>query len=435
MQSSLKSTVRTDARWPQLKYHAAQQALWRCRSRFVYVPAGRASGKTELSMRRLIRYLPVRKPWSDPLYFFAGPTYAQAKRIAWSKLLKLCPKSWIADISKSELTITTIFGSQLFLVGLDKPERMEGIQVDGGVIDENCDIKPGTFDLSILPTLTWRNGWVWRIGVPKRFGPGAAEFRTRFEAAQAGDLPDSEGFMWPSSEIVPSEMLEYARSAMDTRDYAEQFEASWLSASGGIFHAFDKEYNCRPCTYDPSVPILVGSDFNVNPHCSVLCHLKGDTLEVFAELFLRNSNTPHMLGVLTKKYADHKGGWQFYGDATGRARKSSASKSDYVHIASNVILQAMGRSLHYLKSNPPVADRFAAANARLCDGEGSMHAYIDPRCTHLITDLEVRTLKTSGDSDIGHMSDALSYLFYRKWPLRLTSPMSVNKIIITKGLL
>lgn len=424
--------------WPQLEYHAEQQALWTCPKRFVYVPAGRASGKTELALRRLVTSLSIEKPWPDPIYVYAGPTYAQAKRVAFKKLLRLCPNRWITDVSQVELSISTIFGSTLFLVGLDKPERIEGIQIDGIVIDENCDIKPGTFDLNVLPTLTWRKGWSWRIGVPKRFGPGAVEFRTRFEQAQAGELPDSAGFTWPSADIVPPELLEHARATMDARDYAEQFEASWLTASGGIFHAFNREYNVRPCVYDPARPVLVGSDFNVDPHCSILAHLSGDIIEVFDELFLRNSNTPEMLDVLTSRYANHAGGWLFYGDATGKARKSAATMSDYAHITTNTRLRAMGRTLHYPLSNPPVADRFAAMNARICSGDENRRVFIDPHCRHLVDDLEIRAYKPNSreaadSGDTGHMSDALGYLIYRKWPLGFELPTFSNKITIMTG--
>ncbi len=424
--------------WPQLEYHQTQQALWECPSRFVYVPAGRASGKTELALRRLVSCLPDEKPWPDPLYVYGGPTYQQAKRTAWRKLLRLCPNHWISEVSLTELSITTIFGSTLFLVGLDKPERIEGIQLDGMVIDENCDIKPGTFDLNVLPTLIWRNGWCWRIGVPKRFGPGAVEFRTRFEQARAGDLPDSEGFTWPSAEIVPSELLEHARATMDARDFAEQFEANWQTASGGVFHAFNREYNVRPCAYDKTKPILVGSDFNVDPHCSILAHLCGDTLEVFDELFLRNSNTPEMLDVLASRYVGHTGGWQFYGDATGKARKSAATLSDYAHITTNAKLKAMGRTLHYPSSNPPVADRFAAMNARICAGDENRRVFIDPRCTHLIQDIEIRAYKPNSrepadSGDIGHPSDALGYLLHRKWALGFELPQFSNKITIIRS--
>ena len=369
------------------------------------------------------------------MFAFGAPTYAQAKRVAWDRLLAMIPKSWIADVSLSELTITTIFGSKLFCVGLDKPERIEGITLDGMVIDENSDIKPKTFDLSVLPTLILHEGWCLFTGVPKRFGIGSVEYKERFEAAARGELPDSAAFTWPSSEIISEEKLENARATMDERDYDEQFNASWLTASGGVFHAFDKEFNCRPCSYDPSKPIIVGSDFNVNPHCSVLGHSREDNFEVFDELFLRNSNTPHMLEVLTKRYADHKAGFRFYGDATGSSRKSSASKSDYVHIADNVKLQLMGRTLHYARSNPPVADRFAATNARICDGNGNIHIYVDPKCKHLIHDLESRAYKpgtiTPADSgDIGHMTDALGYICHKKWPLRLRMPQHSTKISI-----
>lgn len=426
------------ANWPQLEYHEVQNRLWTCPKRFVYVPAGRASGKTELSLRRLVRHLPVRKAWSDPAYIYAGPTYNQVKRIAWRKLLKLIPNRWILDASRSDLIITTIFGSTLSLIGLDKPERIEGIQIDGIVVDENCDIKPGTFDLSVLPTLTWRKGWAWRIGVPKRFGPGANEFRTRYEAALAGDLPDSAGFTWPSSEIVPADLLDHARATMDVRDFQEQFEASWLSASGGVFAAFNREFNVRPCQYDRNLPIIVGSDFNVDPMHWLLCHVKDDKLLVFDELFLRNSNTPEALKVLLTRYSGHKGGFQMYGDASSRGRHTSAYETDYNHISNNSQLRAYGLTMHYLRGNPPIADRFAVTNARLCDGSDQRHIFIDARCTHLIADLEIRSYKANtripADSgDIGHGSDALGYICFRRWPLRLQLPAKQGKVIITTG--
>ena len=388
-------------------------------------------------MRRLVACLPDEKEW-DPVYVYGGPTYGQAKRTAWRKLKKLCPNQWITDLSETELSITTKFGSTLFLVGLDKPERIEGIQIDGMVVDENCDIKAGTFDLSILPTLVWRKGWAWRIGVPKRFGPGAAEFRTRYEKAVAGELPDSAGFTWPSSEIVPPELLDYARATMDARDYSEQFDANWLTACGGIFHAFDRKYNVRPCGYDENKTILVGSDFNVDPMCSVLAHLNSGVVEVFDEMFLRNSNTPELLRVLTSRYQNHKGGWEFYGDATGKARKSSATMSDYAHISTNAALRSMGRTLHYPMSNPAIADRFAAMNARICSGDENRRVYIDGKCEHLITDLEIRAYKPNSrepadTGDIGHPSDALGYLLCKRFPLGFEMPAYSNKITIMRG--
>lgn len=429
--------------WPHqlLRDHEEQRKLWICSKRFVYVPCGRQSGKTELAMRRLVRYLPIRKPWSNPKYVYAAPTYGQAKRIAWYELLRLIPKRWIEDTFKGELRIETIFGSTLSLIGLDKPQRAEGDVggIDGIVIDENSDIKPGTFSLSIFPTLVHRKGWCWFIGVPKRFGIGAKEYKKNFLKAQADELPDTAAFTWPSSGIVSSEEVELARSILDPYDFAEQFDAKWLTAAGGIFHSFDREYHVRPCQYRPNDVILVGSDFNVDPMCWIFCHLRGDILEVFDEFHIRNTNTPETLAKMFERYGNHKGGWQMYGDASARGRHTSAYLSDFNHIANNLQLQTMGRGMFYLSSNPPMADRFASTNARICSGDGAMRIFIDPRCIYLILDLENRTFKpgTREPADIGdqgHMTDSLGYICYYKWPLKLQRPFDNDTIIISKGI-
>ena len=336
------------------------------------------------------------------------------------------------------MRIETIFGSVLFLIGLDKPERIEGIQIDGIVVDENCDIKPGTIDLSVLPTLTWRKGWLWRIGVPKRFGIGATEFRERYTMAATNKIEDEAGFTWPSSEIVPADSLAYARSRMNERDYSEQFDANWLSASGGVFHSFDKEYNVRPCQYKPDVPLLVASDFNVNPMCWTLCHRNGHTIEVFDEIFERDANTRGTLDILYGKYKNHKGGFQFYGDATGKARKTSAVSTDYQQIREDSRFQALGRTVHYLSSNPAKADRFAVTNNRLCAGDGTRLLFIDGSCTHLISDLQIRSFKPGSrepadSGDVGHASDSIGYLLCRLFPLTGIVQVRTPVIIIKKG--
>ena len=108
--------------WTQLRSHKPQSDLWRTRARFVAVAAGRGSGKTELARRRLVRYLPVKKPWADPMYFYAAPTYAQARRIAWGPLKALIPPSWLkGQPSETDMVIRTVFGSSLHVIGMDKP--------------------------------------------------------------------------------------------------------------------------------------------------------------------------------------------------------------------------------------------------------------------------------------------------------------------------
>jgi len=393
------------------------------------VAAGRRSGKTELCRRRIVRWLPVRKPWPDPIYFFALPTREQAKRVAWPKFKALIPPEWIpkGGISESELTIQTIFGSKLFVLGLDKPARAEGVGWDGGCVDESCDQKPGVFDLSLRPALSDREGWCDRIGVPKRTGPGAHEFKLFFEQGLTGEDAEIESFAWPSSDILPPREVESARRQLSDKDFNEQYNASWESVGGAVFYAFSDIHNVRnDLTYQRDLPLLIGCDFNVDPMAWVVGQAHGPELHIFDELYIRNTNTEETLRELGKRYGEHQAGVRFFGDATGKARKTAASMSDYIQIR-NFKGIADARVM-FPEANPPRHDRFASCNAMFKNAAGERRCFIHPRCKNLIRDLVVRayTAGTSEPDDhdeISHASDAAGYLIHWLFPLKLVSDM------------
>jgi len=365
--------------------------------------------------------LAVKKPWPDPKYFFAAPVREQAKRIAWEHLKSLVPKSWLAgNPLEGDLIIKTRFGSWLYVIGLDRPYRAEGVQWDGGVVDECSDIRPGAVEKSFLPAMTHRDPWLWQIGVPKRSGIGARAYRQACEEA----LTRGAGFTWPSRDIVQPGVLARLAKLLDPKDFREQFEASFENASGGVFYCFNREYNVRPVTYYDTKPIVVGSDFNVDPMCWILAHRYQEKFEVFDEIVLRNTNTAAALETLWQRYQHHKGGFEFYGDATAGARKTSAATSDYQQIMAHPKFVKAGRSVHYPKANPKKVDRFAACNAMLCNAAGDRRLFVDPRCKFLIDDLEQRayaegTRETDDEGDVGHITDALGYPVYRLYPIKV----------------
>ncbi len=421
--------------WTQLRHHPKQARLYRERKRFVAVVAGRGSGKTELARRRLVRYLPIRKPWTDPLYFYAAPTREQAKRLAWEPIKRLVPAAWIAKISESDLSITTVFGSKLVLLGMDKPARAEGVQYDGGIIDESSDQKPGVFTLSLGPAMTHRNPWCWRIGVPKRNGPGAAEFKEFFELGISGVDPDVAAYTWPSSDILSPAQLRFQMENLDERDFNEQYNAAWETVGGVVFYAYDDVLSLKEWVYRRDLPILVGSDFNVDPMCWVLAQGVGKELFIFDEVFIRSTNTQSTLDYLAAKYGEHESGWKFFGDASGRARHSSASQSDYLIIRADARFK--NATVHYPEANPPVADRFASCNRHFRNAAKQQLLWVDPRCKRLRKDLLTRAYKQGcnepdDSGDIGHITDALGYLVHTLHPISapLYSGSSGGGIII-----
>ena len=446
-QQTQPSPVGPTPRWAPLRPHPVQWRLMTSTAQFIGVPAGRQSGKTEFAKRRLVMSLPVYRGWPDTQYFFGGPTQEWAKHIAWQDLLDLTPESWIPggksgpNVSYSELWIRCIFPThsvRLWVLGLDKPRRAEGVSWDGCVLDESCDLKPGLFGRSVLPALAIRSGWCWRIGVPKRTGPGAPEYREFCESCETGEYPDGESFTWPAWDILPAEEVDHARQTLDPRDFNEQYGARWETVSGQIFHAYSREYNVRPCAYNPSRALVVGSDFNVDPMAWTIGHAYPDRLEWFDEIWLRNANTQEALNVLWGRYSSHTGGFQFFGDATGQARKTSASTTDYLLIANDRRFAGRGRTIHYATANPPQADRFASCNAMFHNAAGERRMFVDPACRHLIRDLEIRgyepgTREPADSGDVGHITDAMGYVVWRLFPLRLDQPAGMGRIITTKG--
>lgn len=419
--------------WKVLKPHAVQSALWRTPARFAGVLAGRQSGKTELMMRYVIRHLPLESQYTKhPNYFYILPTREQAKRVAWKRLKGLVPKQWAPKISETELTIETGFGSTLYLVGADKPHRIEGMQFAGGVVDESSDEKEDLIDVSILPTLAIQHGWLRRIGVPKRHGVGAVKFKEFCELCKSG-IDNYAFFTWPSEDIVDKSIVDHARATLDPKDFNEQWRASWETSSGSIFYTFSDVHNVLDSiTYQPNKPLVISSDFNVSPMSWVIGHRvtndKGLNvkLHIIDELYLKDTSTQLTLDALWKKYGEHKAGFEFYGDATSKARKtagSAAAQSDYALIKADARFSThTPAKVFYQNANPAVVNRLAACNALFCNAAGVRRCYIHPRCINLIADLKRRawkkdTREPDDSGEIGHMSDAIGYVIHRLFPI------------------
>lgn len=423
--------------WHQHRPHAVQEAMWEAAhsgTRFIFAAAGRGSGKTELARRFLALNLLKPKPWTDPRYFYAAPTRDQAKRIAWDKLKALIPKYWLAQPpAETSLTIRTKWGAELWVVGMDKPQRIEGDQWDGGVLDESCDLQPKIFDLNVAPALMHRDGWCWRIGVPKRTGPSAAEFRAAFEKALTGEDLDSAAFGWSAETVLSDDQLSFARTHLSSRDYDEQIGGVFQNVGGGIYYAFERSYNVRPCAYVPTLPLIITCDFNIDPMAWVIMQDHITHREVIDELWERDCHTLEALEIVYQRYRHHSAAIRFYGDASSSRRDTSASESDYNQICEHKGFKALDTAVHFPAGNPPVLDRHAAVNAQLCNAVGMRQLFVDPSCVHLIDDLEVAyykpgTHEPAKGGDRLHITDAIGYFLESLFPVTVELDWATQEV-------
>jgi len=410
-------------RWTPMRHHDEQRAWRTSGARFNVVPAGRRSGKTEIGKRKLITRALSATDYPNPNFFAAAPTRDQAKRIFWDDLKALSPKPLIRSISETELRITYINGASVWVIGMDKPQRIEGMPWDGGVLDEYANMKPSAWTENVRPALSDRMGWCDLIGVPE----GRNHYYEAYEQARADDSGEWAAFTWPSSDILPPEEIEAAKRDLDELTYQQEYEASFVNFVGRAYYPFgdghiqQQEYNAR-------APLIFCFDFNVEPGVSAICQERDGHTAAIGEVHIpRNSNTPAVCRKLVADWGEHAGDVVGYGDATGGARGTARVQGSDWDLVKQILGSHYGKRfyLRVPKGNPAERARVNAVNARLRNAEGDIRLLVDPKCTHLIRDLEgVRLLEGgSGELDkkndpkLTHISDALGYYIAYEFPI------------------
>jgi hypothetical protein len=409
-------------RWAPLRPHAEQLRLWNdVAHRFCIIPAGRRSGKTELAKRKLVESL-FRKTWhgGPGRFFAAAPTREQAKRIWWQDLIRLLKPDWRPTVSATDLMIRTPRGAELWVIGLDKPQRMEGVAWDGGVIDEYADCKPGTFDAHIRPALADRRGWLWLIGVPDVEGPAQVEYERFYDIAIKNDDPEWAAFHWASADILPPEEIASAKRRMDPRLFEQEMLGKFVLAGGRAFPDFDRTVHVKKIEYDPELPLCWSLDFNINPMCSGIIQHQGGQVRVLDELVLPQSKTDAAVDAFLDRIEQR--GWNtdalhIYGDATGSARDSTSGTSDWLIVKNR--LKTLRPSFKVPRANPPIKATINAVNARLKSADGAVSLVIHPRCSQLIADFRNALWPSPTLLHDEHSLAWLRYFVHREYPIRL----------------
>ena len=231
-------------------------------------------------------------------------------------------------------------------------------------------------------------------------------------------------FVWPSVNVLDSpfidpQEIEEARRELDERTFRQEYEASFETASGRVYYAFDREKNQTIRQYDDKLPLKICVDFNVNPMIWEVVQTIKEEDYVIDEFTGHNTNTEEQ----SKRIGDTYGyGYPFifYGDYAGTYRTTKSISTDY-----DIIKTILPASEFRLKPNPIVVDRVNAVNSRLCSASGIRRLFINRRkCKELIKDLEQVVWK-EGKREIDkaniertHASDALGYYIDYEYSLK-----------------
>ena len=458
-------------RWYPLKAHPEQTRLWNSESRFCVVPAGRRSGKTERAKRKGIMKAYTLPPGSR--IGFGAPTRQQAKDIFWEDLIKFIPR-WMmrGDPHVTDMSIRLRNGNEIRVVGMDKPERVEGQPWDWFCLDEYANCKEEAWFAHLKPALDTigREGGAWLIGVPE----GRNHYYELYKKAQADDSGEWDAFTWYSADILPAKTIEAAKRDLDELTYQQEYEANFVNFSGQAYYPFrDTVHAATPIhqKYNPRAPLIFCFDFNVEPGVAAVLQegtapdmrpappqatvggkaLFGEkeplhrpdveaTL-VIGEVYIeRNSTTPNVCNRLIHDWGDHEGPIHLYGDATGGARGTAQLHGSDWDLIIDIMYRHYGRNRvfrygHRNKSNgtwhnPTERSRVNAVNTRLMSGDKTVRMLVDPKhAPHVVRDFEGVRLLEGGSGEIDkkdgeasgltHISDAVGYYIEHRFSTKV----------------
>jgi hypothetical protein len=416
-------------RWYPLTEHSVQTDLVNDKVRFKVVPAGRRSGKTERAKRFVVREA-MREPGP---YFVAAPTRDQVKRIYWADLKRLCFTSVLGDrsVSESELQIRLPNGSTISLIGLDQPQRMEGVLWIGGVIDEIADVREGAWQENISPALDTFNPlkpdyrpWCWLIGVPD----GLNHYYEMAEYARTSGDQDWKLYTWKSADILPPDVIDAAKRRMSPRQYRQEYEASFETASGRVYEDYGP-HNYTKEVIKPHEQLMWHHDFNYTPMSSGIGVRRGNDFYILDEIILTSATSRQSAVEFVEKFKNHANRKVIvYGDPAGRAGEKHGHASDYTEMEQVLRANNWQVERRVKPAAPAIKDRQNSVRAKIRNaaGETSLFVNIDKaKYAHKgLATVQIKKGSTflEEDSDYQHITTAIGYCVDHEWPLRPDRP-------------
>jgi hypothetical protein len=419
-------------RWYPLKDHPVQLSLLRAVEdgiRFPVVPAGRRSGKTE----RAKRFISKQAMWlPGERYFAAAPTRDQARKIWWDDLKALTlsakhPK----PPSESNLIIYLPNGTEIHVLGLDRPERIEGIEWTGGVIDEIADVKAESIQANIMPALNTVNplrpfyrAWCWWIGVPD----GLNHYYDMAEYARTSGDGDWGYYHWKSSEILPPDVIESAKRTMARKQYLQEYEASFETASGRIYEDYNGTvggYNHTTRTLSTFDAIHWMHDQNYTPLSSAIAVVDKNNVYLVDEIVLESAVSRQSAEEFVERFRHHMNKTVFiYGDPAGRAGEKHGHKSDYTEIEDVLRINGWKFERRVRPAHPSIRDRQNCVRAKILNAAGETTLFVNPNTANWVhkglATVQLQqgsTFQEDQKNQFQHITTAVGYFCDYWWPV------------------
>jgi len=344
-------------------------------------------------------------------------------------------------------TITWPGGGPIQFATGEHPDSIAGPNMAWAAVDE-----PGS-----IPYAAWRNtvARVRHVGAKLRQKVAAGTNEDLgWLAEMFGPDRDEHCHVYQMDTRQNTELLEanphYIREILANATEAEAkayIEGGVANLTGALAHpGFDAEKHWVEgvAPADPTLPLVLAFDFNVDPMCCVIGQTRpgpyGQEAHVVDAVVLHGGSTvDQTCDAVLARYPSWPKGFIIYGDATGKARHVKSLVSNYSMIRDR--LQSAGRiTIRVPTVNPPVSTRLNSVNRMLMNALGQQRIYIRrtlpaKQCPtrELVRSLQ-RTQKKTGTDDvlkkagetITHAGEAFGYWVAYEWPAKKPSAVVTN---------
>jgi hypothetical protein len=240
-------------------------------------------------------------------------------------------------------------------------------------------------------------------------------------------------FHWKSAEILPPDVIEAAKRAMSKRQYQQEFEASFETASGRVYEDYGKD-NYTDAAIEPHEQLRWYHDFNYTPLSSgigvIRQHEGRRTPFLLEEIILTSAVARQSALEFVERYRHHKNRHVLiYGDPNGKDGEKHGQKSDYIEIEnvlrsppSGIAPFTFTRRIN--NSTESIKDGQNAVRAKIRNAADEISLFVNPKTapwTHkALATVQLKQGSTfiEEDSDYQHIGTAIRYFCDYEWPVK-----------------
>lgn len=223
-----------------------QQTVFKDKSRFKVVAAGRRCGKSRLSAVTLLIEALNCPEGSSVMYI--APTLGQARTIIWDLLHEL-GRPVIKSSHVNNLEITLINGRKILVRGADNPDSLRGVSLVYVVLDECAFIKVDVWEKIIRAALSDKKGRALFISTPS----GRNWFYEVFKQGQKDKEEEGYDEEWKSwhfttqdNETIDPKEIEAAKRSLSSFAFKQEYLSSFDNAGADIFKEEWIKYGPEP---------------------------------------------------------------------------------------------------------------------------------------------------------------------------------------------